>query len=244
MFRLIILSLLVVVTTILNRAGQEKDALRNPSLVKFNMKMERPNLSTSSFSRPGPEMQIQNSTLNFSEMEFMGVLYNDKLHKQKEFHYSVNLQNRCILKSRHEQESFLEFDVPAGEYLSARVLLHFSNQDSLPAMTLQGLWHPKANNKPIPVEMVCYDLPNLLPVDLERDKNTQTILFPKKGLSTLQIVFRPHSILGENWQPKTNEMQPHKSHQGYRLILSKNQNPKLHSHLIENLHQSMKARVH
>lgn len=244
MFRLIILSLLVVVTTILNRAGQEKQALRNPSLVKLNMKMERAKLSTSSFSRPGPEMQIQSSAFNLTEMEFMGVLYNDDLHKQKDFHYSVNLQNRYILKSQQEQESLLEFDVPAGQYLSARVLLYFSNQDSLPAITLQGLWHPKGSNKPIPIEMVCYDLPELLPVDLEREKSSQTILFPKKGLSRLQIVFHPYTVLGENWQPKTDEMQPHKSHEGYRLILSKNQNPKLHSFFIKNLHHSMQAMVH
>ena len=244
MFRLIILSLLVVVTTILNRAGQEKDALRNPSLVKLNMKMERPKLSSSAFSRPGPEMQIQSSALNLTEMEFMGVLYNNDLHKQKDFHYSVNIQNRCILKSQQEQESLLEFDVPAGQYLSARVLLHFSNQDSLPAMTLQGLWHRKGNNKPIPVEFVCYDLPELLPVDLDQENNTQTILFPQKGLSRLQVVFRPHSVLGKGWQPKTVKMHPHKSHEGYRLILSQNQNPKLHRFFLENLHHSMQAMVY
>lgn len=244
MFRLIILSFLVVVTTILNRAGQEKQALRNPSLVKLNMKMERAKLSTSAFSTPDQGIKIQSSALNFTKMEFMGVLYNNELHKKKDFHYSAHLHNNCNLTSQHEQESFLEFDVPAGEYLSARVLLHFSKQDSLPAMTLQGLWHSKGNNKPIPIEFVCYDLPDLLPVDLDQEKNTNTILFPRKGLSRLQIVFHPYIVLGKDWQPKTDEMHPHKSHEGYRLILSKNQNPKLHSHLIENLHQSMKAMVH
>jgi|SRR6056297_2068253 len=236
MFRLIILSLLLAVLTYFNRAGNDKASLREPSLVKLNMHLTQTHNNPDTSSYNPSSITLRNGTLSLSSFEFLG-----SPHNKTDFHFTTSLHKQYQLGPDKSHLSLLEFDVPAGSYRSAKIILHANGRDSLPAMTLHARWHKKNEPEPVPVEIRLFDFPRILSMEIKSKGTNGSLLFPRQGFSSLQIRIDPMQLFDPVILNQLQEATIQETATGSKVILSRDHNSHIHARLTGNMHQSIRA---
>lgn len=237
MFRLIILSLLLAVITYFNRAGGDKASLREPSLVKLNMHLTQTHNNPAPSSSYNPSsITLRNGTLSLSSFEFLG-----SPHNKTDFHFTTSLHQQYQLGPDKSHFSLLEFDVPAGRYHSAKIILHANGRDSLPAMTVHARWHKKDKPEPVPVEIRLFDFPRILPLEINPNGKDGSLLFPSQGFSSLQLQIDPMQLFDPVILSQLQEATIQETATGSKVILSRDHNSHIHARLTGNMHQAIRA---
>ena len=236
MFRLIILSLLLAVVTYFNHSGGDKTPLREPSLVKLNMHLTQPRTHSAPSSLNASGITLQDGTLSFSSVEFLG-----SRRDKSEFHFTSSLSQPYHLQADITHVSLVEFDVPAGRYRSAKIILHATQQDSLPAMTVHALLQGKHDKKPVPLEIRFFDFPQVLSLPIHTQEKEGLLVFPRQGFSNLQIRIDPMQLFDPGMMDQLREATMQVTPSGRKVILSREHNAHIHTRLAGNVHQSIQA---
>ena len=127
MFRPIILSLMLLVVTYLNRSGEEGAALSEPSLIRLNMKINQPAENTTATDYSSYKLIVKSSSLSLSKIGFDGVRANGQ-----NFHFATPLQYTYTTypgDAGSSTPALPEFDVPKGKYQSAGIILHANGRE-------------------------------------------------------------------------------------------------------------------
>jgi len=236
MFRLIILSLLLAVITYFNHAGGDKSKLREPSLIQLNMQLNHPPTIATPSSQDRSQITLQNGTLTLSTIEFLGSPEN-----KTDFHFTTSLRKQYLLKPDQTHLSLLEFDVPAGRYRQAKIMLHANGKDSLPAMTVNALWHRKGNTQPVPLEIRFFDFPQVLSLKLDPEGKDRFLVFPNQGFSNVQITIHPLQLFDQHVMEQLQQKEMQDTDGLRKMIISEDHNASIHALLAANLHQSIRA---
>lgn len=236
MFRLIILSLLLAVITYFNRAGADKKPLREPSLIKLNMHLTQTRANPAASSYHPSRITLQNSTIFLSSVEFLGSPNN-----KTDFHFTTSLHKQYQLQPDKSHLSLLEFDVPAGRYRSAKLILHANVRDSLPALRVHARWQKKDEPEPLAMEIRFFNFPRILSLEIDPEGKDRSLMFPRQGFSNLQIRINPMQLFDSTVLDQLREAKVQDTPTGRKVILSRNHNPHIHARLTGNIHQSVRA---
>ncbi|MBS3806041.1 MAG: hypothetical protein KGY60_00925 [Bacteroidales bacterium] len=236
MSRLIILSLLLAVITYFNHAGTDKTPLREPSLIKLSMHLTQTRANPAASSQDLSRITFQNGILSLSSVEFLG-----SPHNTTDFHFTSSLHSQYQLQPEKSPLPLLEFDVPAGRYRSAKIILHANSRDSLPAMTVHARWQKKDGPKPIDIHIRLFDLPRILSLEVKPEGKERSLMFPRQGFSNLQIRIDPMQLFDPAVMDQLQEAKMQDTPTGRKVILSRHHNPHIHDRLTENMHESIRA---
>ena len=239
MSRLIILSLLLVVITYFNHAGTDKTPLREPSLIKLSMHLTQTRANPAASSRDLSRITFQNGILSLSSVEFLGSPQNTT-----DFHFTTSLHSQCQLQPEKSPLPLLEFDVPAGRYRSAKIILHANGLDSLPALKVHARWQKKNDPKPVDIHIRLFDLPRVLSLEINPERKDRSLMFPRQGFSNIQIRIDPMQLFDPTVMDQLQEAKIQDGPTGRKLILSQHHNPHIHDRLTGNMHQSIRAVLH
>ena len=237
MKRLIILSAVLLIITLINKACGDHPKAEN-SLVRLQSQSYRMDLFQSSRFHPSKNnISVKSWELHLERLEFSGKQKNGEPYFFSTTYDGVLASN----KDKERPDHFVEFGVPGGTYNPFEITFHTGGNDTPAALIIESEFHLPQKDDTIDVEFRFFSHKETFALKVKQAKKSGQVQFKKGRINHIRCGIDRDHLFRELDPAEINELVRKRSNDEEKIIVSAQTNPKIYSTLKKRVYPSIHA---